>query len=185
MIFPKSSSLPWSKNTCHLSPLYVFLSPLCIHLYSVVSGSPVVPRALARGCDGVRRYNPVLEQDRKSSRVSSPAPCCSRGHTSGRHGCGDGRGTWVVAPADNGDRLTDTLAKKISQYESAVYLRFFCWGLYEFPCLVQSEHALAHRSHFWGQTNPLLLLLPAENSGKCGWTGMLVLRSGRALQHLS
>lgn len=90
-------------------------------MYTFIQRSLRMPRALARGCDGVRRYNPVLEQDRKSSRVSSPASCCSRGHTSGRHGCGDGRGTWDLAPADNGDRLTDTLSQKISKYESAVY----------------------------------------------------------------
>jgi hypothetical protein len=150
----------------------------------------VVPRALARGCDGVRRYNPVLEQDRKSSRVSSPAPCCSRGHTSRRHGCGDGRGTRfsVGRPADNGDRLTNTLSKKMSKYESRVYFALFLLGLYEFPCLVQSVQAFVHCSHLGAQTNPLLLLLffasAAEYSGKCGRTGMLVPRSQRALQHL-
>jgi len=67
-------------------------------------------------------------------------------------------------------------------------LRFFCLGLYEFPCLVQSVQAMAHCSHL-AQTNPLLLLLyfasAAEYSGKCGRTGMLVSRSQRALQHLS
>lgn len=45
----------------------------------------MVLRALVAGCDGVRRYNPVLEQDRKSSKVSSPAACCFRDDTSGRH----------------------------------------------------------------------------------------------------
>ena len=38
-------------------------------------------------------------------------------------------------------------------------LRFFCLGLYEFPCLVQSVQALAHSSHLAVQTNPLLFLL--------------------------
>ena len=149
----------------------------------------MVPRALARGCDGVRRYNPVLEQDRKSSTVSSPAPCCSRGHTSRRHGCGDGRGTrFSVGRQIMGIGLHRHFQRKYRNMKVLFTLRFFCLVLHECPCLVQSVQALAHCSHLGAQTNPLLLLLhfasAAECSGKCGRTGMLVSRSQRALQHL-
>lgn len=115
------------------------------------------PRALARGCDGVRRYNPVLEQDRKSSRVSSLAPLLlSRSYVRASR-MWWWEGTWDLAPADNGDRLTDTLSKKISKYGSAVYFALLLFSSVRIALFGSVSVGLGTQQSFRSPNEPLFV----------------------------
>jgi hypothetical protein len=52
----------------------------------------VVSSALVRGCDGVRRYNPVLEQDRKCLKSGAQPPAAFAVIHQGVTRCDDGDG---------------------------------------------------------------------------------------------